>query len=242
MALRTTKKLLLSLIVVGVLASFTVPKTYALLTGESRNTGSTIATGTVTLSDTVSPSVTACLSQSGASNANANCDVLLNASSLWYPISSSSPGPSEYSLTEITLQNTGSLPGNLSVYMPSCNQGTTTGAPTNSSPINPCCPGNTNPCGTGSLDFYIQETDASWNATNGQCWWPVVQAGACPFTDDSLGSFESTYPQSSGAWKIGSMAAQASRYFEIGLAEPVDAANGLQGQTANLALTWHLGQ
>ncbi len=230
MALRKSKKLLLSVNAIGALATVTVPSTYAVLTSESSNRGDTIASGTLTLSNTVGAG-TACLSQSGVSNVNTSCDVLLQATPLWYPISSP-PTAGQASVTNITIKDTGSLPASkLSVYMPSCTGGTTSGAPVNPSPINPC----SNPSG---LDFYIQETDASFNPTT--CWYPVYAAGACALTNGTLGTFSTTYASATALSLLSGPAAQSSRYFQIGIAEPSNAGNGLQGQTAALALTWHM--
>jgi len=232
MALRTTKKLLLSVIAVGMLASITVRTTYAVLRSESSNRGTSIASGTLTLSNTVGAG-TACLSQNGTSNVNTACDVLLTATPLWYPISSP-PTAGQASVTNLTIKDTGSLPASkLSLYMPSCSGGTTTGAPANPSPINPC----STPQG---LDLYVQETDSTFT-TPTTCWYPVFAAGACSLTDGTLGTFVGTHASAATALSLGSgPAAMGFRYFQIGIAEPVDASNGLQGQTAVLALTWHM--
>jgi len=53
MSSKTVKKLLLSLIVVGILGSFTAGGTYALLTGEGSNPNDSIASGTLTMDNTV---------------------------------------------------------------------------------------------------------------------------------------------------------------------------------------------
>ena len=231
MTLRTTKKLLLSVIAIGLLASITVGGTYAVMTSESSNRGDSIASGTLTFSNTVGTG-TACLSQSGSSNVNTTCGVLLQPTPLWYPIASP-PTAGQASITNITIKDTGSLPASrLSIYMPSCAAGTTSGAPANPSPINPC----STPQG---LDLYVQETDSSFNPTT--CWYPVYAAGACALTDGTLGTFFTTYAAPATALSLGGgPAAQGSRYFQIGLAEPTDGANGLQGQTALLTLTWHM--
>lgn len=232
MTLRTTKKLLLSVIAIGMLASITARGTYAVLTSESSNRASSLASGTLTFSNTVA-SGTACLSQNGTTNVNTLCDVLLGPNPLWYPVSSPATA-GQASVTNLTIKDTGSLPASkLSLYMPSCAGGTTGGAPANPSPINPC----STPQG---LDFYVQETDPTF-ATPTTCWYPVFAAGACSLTDGTLGSFFTASATSTTALSLGSgPAAMASRYFQIGIAEPVAAGNGLQGQTATLALTWHM--
>ena len=237
MSPRTIKKLLLSLIAVGLIGSVTARSTYAILTSEGSNPNASLASGTLTFSNTVNAG-TACLSQNGVVNVNTSCDALVTSASTWFPISSSTPVSTEYSMTKLTIKNTGSLPASaLSLYMPSCAASTTTGAPSPGG-TNPCCPGGTFPCATGSLDFYIQETDSSWAAT--KCWWPTVANGACAFTNDSLGSFYNSY-HIAPYYSLGTgPAATGTRYFEIVVAEPVNAGNGLQGETATFALYWHM--
>jgi hypothetical protein len=235
---RTIKKLLLSVIAVGVIGSVTARSTYALLNSKDSNANTTIQSGTLTFSNTVNAG-TACVSQNGTVNVNTACDVLLSAASLWAPISSSTPASTEYSTSKLTIADTGSLPASsLSLYMPSCTASQTAGSPS-AGGTNPCCPGGTFPCATGSLDFYIQETDATWTAT--KCWWPTVANGACSFTDDSLGSFYSSYHANTTYYSLGTgPAAMGTRYFQIVLAEPVDAGNGLQAEAANFTLHWHM--
>jgi hypothetical protein len=227
---RTIKKLLLSVIAVGVIGSVTARSTYALLNSEGSNPNSTIQSGTLTFSNTVNAG-TACVSQNGTVNVNTACDVLLSAASLWAPISSSTPASTEYSTSKLTIKDTGSLPASkLSLYMPSCTGSQTTGSP---------AAGGTDPCGASGLDFYIQETDATWAPT--KCWWPTVANGACAFTDASLGSFYTAYHTNATYDPLGTgPAAMGSRYFEIVLAEPVDAGNGLQAEAANFTLHWHM--
>jgi hypothetical protein len=228
---RTIKKLLLSLIAVGLIGSVTARSTYAILTSKDSNSNTSLSSGTLTFSNTVNAG-TACLSQNGAVNVNTSCDALVTSASTWFPISSSTPASTEYSTSKLTIKNTGSLPASaLSLYMASCAASTTTGAPS---------PGGGNPCTSpGSLDFYIQETDSSWNAT--KCWWPTVAVGACAFTSDTLGQFYGSYHDNTHYYSLGTgPTATGSRYFQIVVAEPVDAGNALQGETATFALYWHM--
>src|SRR5438874_13474498 len=153
MSSKTIKKLLLSLIVVGALGSFTARGTYALLTGEGSNPNDSIASGTLTLTETLTPAVigsdTACTSQSGALNVNTGCFAILSSATAMYPIPSASPAASTYQSAHLSVQNTGSLPETLRIYMPSCAASATSGAPAFSwTAINPCCPGGSFPCAT----------------------------------------------------------------------------------------------
>src|SRR5579862_2085910 len=115
-----TKGQLWRLIVVGLLASAAVHGAYGAFLAQTSNRGGSVANGTLTLDNTVGTGA-ACLSLSGAVNVNKNCDVLLNAATLWYPVSSPTPNPGEASVTNVAITDTGSLPASkLSVYMPAC--------------------------------------------------------------------------------------------------------------------------
>lgn len=228
------KRNLVYAIAAGLLVSISARGAYAMLTSQSSNDGSTLAGGTLTLSNTVGTG-SACLSENGTTNINKTCDVLLDAASLWYPVSST-PNPGDASVTSITIVDTGSLPASrLSVYIPSCAKVTTTGANV---------VGGANPCAATGLIFYVQETDASFNPT--YCWFPTAAAGACAFTgltDASLNTFKTAYHNTATAYSLGTgPAAMGSRYFQIGLAEPSDAINTLQGEAAQFSLMWHMDQ
>jgi len=256
MSPKTVKKLLLSLIVVGILGSFTVGGTFAVLNGEGSNPNDSIASGTLTLTETLTPTNppdTTCLSQNGTLNVNTGCFTILSSATVMYPIPSAAqpplPAASTYQSAHISIQNSGTLPETLKLYMPSCTYATTTGAPSPGG-TNPCCPGTASgalpagPCNAGSLDFFIQETNAptapprTW--TNlASCIWPVSAVAACTLSDDQLGGFWALHHDNTHYLSLGTIAAGATRYFQIAVAEPFDAANGLQGETATFALYWH---
>jgi hypothetical protein len=250
MSSKTIKKLLLSLIVVGALASFTVGGTFAVLKGETSNSNDSLASGSLTMDNSVG-SGAACHSQSGALNVNTGCTTLFS-SGLMYPIPSAAepplPASTTYTSTIVTIKNTGTLPATLSTYLAACASSTTTGAPSFSwSAINPCCPGGAFPCTDGlkgSLDFFVQECSAvtlpsTCTSPLAACQWPVSTTTACTFVDDSLGDFNSFHHDNTHYLSLGPIAAGATRYFQIAAAEPSDAVNGLQGQTATLSLYWH---
>jgi hypothetical protein len=251
MSSKTIKKLLLSLIVVGILGSFTARGTYALLSGEGSNPNESIASGTLVMDNTVGAG-TACHSQSGGLNINAACDTLFT-SGLLYPIPSAAepplPASTTYVFANVTIKNAGTLPQLFKIYMPSCTfaaNGSFPGATWTA--INPCCPGTLSgvlpggPCTSGSLDFIVQEyTSSAFTTTMSKCVWPVDAANACTFQADSLGSFWAGHHDNTHYLSLGSvpLAAGSSRYFQIAVAEPSAAANGLQGQTATFSLYWH---
>lgn len=249
MSRRTLKKLLLSLVAIGVLASITTGGTYAVFQNEESNLNSNTASGTLTLSNQVN-SGTVCISQSGSgtvasgtenyntkesSPASTGCDALVTASTLEYP--------GTLATIHVTVRNTGSVDGaKLYVFMPGASAGAgcvssanvTVGAVVNGG----------NPCGATHPDlFYIEEDNSSWVAQ--KCQYPAG-SGACSIGGGNLNDFSSNYYKYAGAkLDLGSglsatpaLRAQEYRYFTIGIEEGTD--NSLQGETATFSLTWHL--
>lgn len=264
MSRRTIKKLLLSLIVVGALGSFTARGTFAVLNGETANSNNALATGTLKatetwLSATGSGDLT-CNSQDASLNLNTGCFTIQSDTTQMFPIASASggalPSANTYESAHISIQNTGTLPATLYVYMPSATYATTTGTATNTTltAVNPTCPGTAsgvvpvspNPtCTAGGIDLFIQETNAPTGSprtyTNlSSCVWPASTSTACTFQDNSFEQFWSNYNPQTSALSLGSIAAGATRYFQVAVAEPQNAALGLEGQTATFALYWYL--
>jgi hypothetical protein len=219
------KKILASMIVVGALSSLTAGGTFALLNSQQSNAKSSVASGTLTFSNVVNVTGTTCFSYGGPvspGNVNTTCQALFTSATQNYPGTPIT--------AKVTIANNGSLDASgLSVFMPSCTNGATPGAPT---------PGGGNPCASGGAQFYIQETDASWVATN--CKFPSA-AGACVFNTSALFVFASNYMAATGALPLGAGPAHGqSRYFIVGMQLPSNASNTLQGQAAQFGLTWHL--
>jgi predicted ribosomally synthesized peptide with SipW-like signal peptide len=216
------KKVLASKIVLGALSSVTVGGTFALLNSQESNAKSSIASGTLTFSNVVNTGA-ACFSYGGAAspgNVNNACTAIFTSASLNYP---GTP------ITQkITLTNNGSLDAaDLTVYMPSCTNATTPGAP---------APGGGNPCASAGAELYIQETTAAWVATT--CRFPAA-VGACAFNASSLSVFNANYNAVTSSLDLGSGPAHgAARYFIIGMRLPTSASNTLQGQAAQFGLTW----
>jgi hypothetical protein len=178
------------------------------------------------------------------------CDTLFT-SGLLYPIPGAAepplPASTTYAFANVTITNTGSLPATLKIYMPSCTYAANGSFPSVSwSAINPCCPGTSSgalpssACTAGSLDFFVQEyTSSGFSTTVSACVWPVSTSAACTLQNDSLGSFWYGHHDTTSYLPLGPIAAGATRYFQIGVAEPSNAANGLQGQTATFTVHWH---
>jgi hypothetical protein len=262
MSSKTIKKLLLSLIVVGILASFTARGTFAVLNGSTNHPGSSIASGSILMANSVGGGVS-CYSDLAAVNKNVNssCTQPFSTGPL-YPITTSTPPATPQTTVayaDMTIKSAGlplvganptssTLPATLMVYMPNCDASATTGAGF-SGGTNPCCPGlasglpgSVGNCPTGSLDFFIQEyTSSAFTTPLSSCAYPV-QASSCTFQDDMLGNFFGNYHDNTHYLSLGSIAAGATRYFRIGVAEPIDAGAGLQGETATFSLYWHMEQ
>lgn len=226
---RGLKKVLLSLIVVGAASSFSVGGTFAILKSEETNAGSTVATGTLTFSNTVGTG-TACTSNTGSSNVNTSCSTLYASPSLLYP------GQSETST--VTIANTGSVPiGSVSVYMPSCTYQASPGAGTNAGGGDPCSSTVTD----GPLLSIEEDTSTG---TPIHCWWPDQAAGACSssFTQNDWFGIVATYKNTATATIAAGSgpAAGASRYFKVTVGLPANANPTLQGEEALFTLTWHV--
>lgn len=266
MSTRTIKKLLLSMIVVGILASFTVGGTFAILSGQANNPNSSIASSTLLLSDKIG--ATTCYSNKTAANLNvetATCATPFSTG-LLYPITSTTPPASPttaVAYADVTVTSAGLLgagpattnstvTSKLLLYMPNCDATDNATSGAYHGGTNPCCPGDAfgagvlpaspNPCPTGSLSFFIQEyTSSAFTTTTGGCTFPV-SGSACTFTADSLGNFFGLYHDTSDYFSLGTIAPGVSRYFRIGVAEPLNASNNLQGETATMSFVWHLAQ
>jgi hypothetical protein len=215
------KKALASMIVVGSMSYLTVAGTFAVMNGDTANRNSSIASGTLTFSNTVGTG-TACYSFNGPLNANPNCDALMSSSTLMYP--------GALAQAKVTIANDGSLdPSSLYVYMPSCTQASSPGAPSYTS-------GGANPCGVNGAQFYLQETDSSWNAT--KCWFPSGTT-TCALNANTLYGFSALYPNAGTTLDLGAGPTNGnSRHFIVGMELPAGASNSLQGQEALFSLTW----
>ena len=225
--------MLLSVLVVGGLTSFTVAGTYASLTAESTNHNATISSGTLVLSNTVKIGTTtgsACFSYGSTTNSK-SCDPLVLSSTVQYPGGS-------VSYAYVTIANTGSVPaGSLALYMPNCTVATTSGATT---------VGGGNPCTTiaNGLAMYVEETDSSFTTTSptATCKFPTISASLCTLTAGSFG-FMHTKGSATTTYSLGEgLAAGQIRYYIVAFQLPSTAANNLQGEQANFDLTWLASQ
>jgi hypothetical protein len=109
---RLAKRILFAFLMIGIAAYFGTSGTFANFSAETANPGSSIASGTLTMSDQVN-SASACFSTAALSgdNTNNNCGAIFTSTSV-------APGAMQASqIAKITLQNTGSINGaNLYMY------------------------------------------------------------------------------------------------------------------------------
>ena len=249
MSRRTLKKLLLSLVAIGILATVGTGGTYAIFQNEESNLNSNAASGTLTLNNLVGAS--SCDSQSSvgttlsgtenyntkeSSPASTACTALFTTSTLQYP----------GTLTQIhvTLKNTGSVDAaKLYLFMPGTSAGL--GCVESDNTTGGAVLGHGHPCGATGDRFYVEEDTSGWSALS--CKYPAG-AGACSITGGgTLNDFSTNYWKYAGAkLDLGAepnqtvaLKAQDSRYFTIGIEEN-SADNTLQGETATFSLTWHM--
>ena len=251
MTRRHFKKLLASLILIGALGSITTGGTYAILTSDTQNASSVVASSTLTMSNT--SGATTCTSQSGSTNTvTSGCAQLFTTATLQYP--------STLATVNVQVTNTGSAPGwDLGLSMPGATAGA--GCSMSTTP-SAAVIGGGNPCGASGDLFYVQETQSNFT-TPVHCWYPAggttcsiagggtINAfstsyyfnGTCsPGCNNgpklNLGNDASTSPATQYALAPSASQTASTRYFVIGVQEGTS--NTLQGETATFSLLWHL--
>lgn len=239
MSTRTIKKLLLSLIAIGILGLFTTGGVYAVFVTESGNPSSIVGSATFTMNNTVAGG-TACASSAAAGNSNTGCDKIVTSASI-----ADAHLPGALKTVAVDIQNAGTTQAyDLWVSMPGASAGAGCSSADNAFAT---IHGGGNACGatTGDL-FYIQENDGLGSPI--RCWYPAG-AGACAIGGGgTLNDFSMNYyfnGTSGGKLDLGTdgsarhgLAAGSTRHFVIGLQENTD--NSMQGETATFSLLWHL--
>jgi hypothetical protein len=234
------KKILLSVLVVGVLGTFTMHRAWAVSSADTVDSGTSVASGTLVFTNQVAGQASACSSATAATkdNKNKGCGtlgVLFDASTLRWP--------GDQSSIRITATNAGSLAGQslqISSTVAACTSAVSTAAVGHLVGTE----GTGDPCGATGLNFYIQETDVNGVATH--CLFPSADVGTTDCTANWVaGSLRQFLTKS--CWDLGAMSTNTValstagvRYFKIGVEFPPDASNTLQGMTANFPLYWHL--
>lgn len=195
------KKILLSLLVIGLLGTVTGKRTYAVLSGDAYNSGSNVSSGTLTFSDLVNgqlittPGVCKTSNDTHSTRPKVTCTTIFTGSTLSYP--------GDVATVNVEIQNTGSLSaGALELSMPTCVNSQTTGSGTYyTANVDLCkgiCDTTTLPAPgtdctyngviTGGLQMYVEETASNFT-TPVKCYFPgpdnadPVTSGAQNATD-----------------------------------------------------------
>jgi hypothetical protein len=225
---RSIKKVLFSVLIVGVTAATAGSGVAASFNAQTTNAGNTFATGTLTLSDTANGTV--CLSTSGVANVNSNCNAVVDGSLLHVP--------GDAVTASFVIENTGTLTTpNLSIFTSACVDADTS--------TTSAYHGAGSPCST--LNFYLQEWTGGLPGAGGAasaCWLGGGTAATCDATFTLAQPLTALTAHSSLATKLPLIGAFTSgkRYFTMGFQLPVSAGNALQGRAASVDFTWHLDQ
>jgi hypothetical protein len=222
------KRVLLSVLVVGGLSTFTIAGTFASLTSESSNRAGSVASGTLALSDTVGAGTT-CFSYTSSTNSG-GCSSLVTTGSVQYP-------GGTVVTANVAIKNEGSIgASNLALYMPSCSKTTTAGA---------TVVGGGNPCTivANGLALYVEEaTSSSFTAATSACKFPIASASPCTATAGSFAYLAGKTTSSTAFSLAEGLTAGTTRYYIVGFQLPTAADNTLQGEQANFDLTWLASQ
>jgi hypothetical protein len=239
--LGTAKKILLSLLVVGLLSTVTYNRVYASMSAGTTNRASSTASGTVALGNTVYTNVppitagTQCQSWKAATNNNINatCDTLK-----WDVATTGLRFPGQVGKAYVAIQNAGSLSAaELQLSLPTC----VTSNGTAPLYVFASTGGAGDPC-AGGLDMYVQEVTSNAFTTNVQCVFPENVYGT-PATDCSTVWVADTVAglKSINCWDLGPVAANTTRYFVVGIRfDPTTTTNAQQARNVTMTFRWHL--
>lgn len=234
------RKLLLTIMVLGATTSTVSAGTFASFNASTSNTA-TFATGNLALSNQKGVA-TACLSTGGGGGIDTN----VNACDSLFGLTVQKPGDSAF--VDLTLSNSGTLPGTLRV--------SATGDCTNGAAPGQTYSGGGLPC--NQLQMYIQEYTTLANrtagtTTGGQCVYGNTSGSACTgfnanYTLDSFDSLGSpisigTLPAlTSGTCAASPLPTGTCRYFRVYISLPATSDNTFQGTQATFGFDWALAQ
>ncbi|HEV2590820.1 MAG TPA: hypothetical protein VGU02_02905 [Gaiellaceae bacterium] len=247
------KKVMLSLIVVGVLGTITVHRVAAVFVEEAVNTNSNVASATFTLDTTIGAN-TACSSDAGLNPVTQPNNITCTGAGGQLFAGTVGNFPGAPSTVQVKIKNTGSVDArDVQISMQNCQSGGTgalgaLGA-TQSDPCTGVAFGGI--IENGGLQLYIQETNSGGtNLTNG-CLYPDPNAkphspADLPGTGTGYATCAANWQNNSFAdfyskscWDLGRLSAGATRYFTIGMEFQTDSPNSYQATNAKFDLTWH---
>ncbi|MDQ5825553.1 MAG: SipW-dependent-type signal peptide-containing protein [Chloroflexota bacterium] len=222
------KKVLLTVMVLGMVSGVLGSGTFATFTAQTTNPNNTFQAGTLVLSNTKTGGTT-CFSTGGGNtdtNSNTNCDQLINATVR---------KPGDTASQTLTVKNEGSLAASaLKLFSTACTNGNSSGESYFGTGL--AC---------GKVQLYIQQySDASFT-TPSACLYGGATGATCDFSDatKTLSAFQSAYGTSGSGLAVGSgLAAGASVYVKIAVQLPTDANNSFQGRQATMDFNWYMSQ
>jgi len=232
-----SKKILMSMLVVGMISSIIGAGTFASFSAQTYNNGNTFTTGTLVLSNQVtrtsdgSTSLTKCYSanntattgntdQAGTGDNTYVCDVAFNPSNQLFN--------NQTFTATLTLKNEGTLnASDFLVFMNDCSSASSGGYT-----------GNGELC--DKINLYIQLVNA--DDTDGDCLYPAG-TGSCVFNNaNTLTAFETDYTANNDGLDVAStLNAGVSQKIRIGL-KLQDVDNDYQGRTATFDFRWYIAQ
>jgi hypothetical protein len=153
------KKLMLSFMVLGAIGTTVGAGTFASFNASTGNDGGTFTSGYLKLSDTV-VNVGTCVSTGGGTTTEVDSNQATSCSKIFdSAVNAGTKRPGDTATADVTLQNQGSLSGNLVGYTTgSCTPGNVSGAAYN---------GSGNPC--SALQFSIQEYSDAGRTSPSAC-------------------------------------------------------------------------
>lgn len=239
-SLSLVKKLMLSLLVIGLLSTVTYKRVYAVLSAQTSNPRSSVASGTLVLDDTVYTNGGSSLAAGSAcgSNTSGTKDNYNACSTLSWDPATGLRWPGQTVKAYVAIQNVGSLrAAELQLSMPACTTTVTAGAPAwviaDTGTGGDAC--------AGGFEMYVQEVNdfSSTSPTDKQCVFPenvyVAPVTDCSWVQDTVAGLKSIT-----CWDLGPMNANTTRYFVVGMRWDPVAANALQGHMPVFGLRWHL--
>ncbi|HEX8228237.1 MAG TPA: TasA family protein, partial [Chloroflexia bacterium] len=220
------KKVLLTVMVLGMVSGVLGSGTFATFTAQTTNPNNTFQAGTLVLSNTKTGGTT-CFSTGGGNtdtNSNTNCDQLINATVR---------KPGDTASQTLTVKNEGSLAASaLKLFSTAC---------TNANSSGESYFGTGLAC--GKVQLYVQQySDASFT-TPSACLYGGATGATCDFSEatKTLSAFQTAYGSSGSGLTVGSgLAAGASVYVKIAVQLPTDANNSFQGRQATMDFNWYM--
>lgn len=222
-----TRRAALALVIVGLAGSAVYGSTLASFSATTSNTASTLAAGTLVLSNKT-PTGSACLSTGAGTvtdtNVNAACDAVVTVATV---------KPGDSSTGNLTLKNEGTIAASaLKLFTAGCTNADTVDA----------YHGTGLPC--GKVQVYVQRwSDAAFTTPAACVYGGATTTNVCDFSDTTktLTAFATSHG-STTALNVGAVPAATSVYVTVGVKLPLDADNTFQGRKASLGLTWSIEQ